>query len=126
MVEIGADGGQLNEIARFHLADIGVKAERSHALIAREKIVKIRNAGPGRRTVVGIAVIPAVDRGKVHNAAAGVKTLAGKIGAVAADLLKIVIGRIAEVGPFVGVGHGGIAVIGQKLGQGRTPLLKLK
>ena len=124
VVEVGTGGCQLDKIPRLHLRNVGIDAVGAGARIAQEEVVKVLHTGPGRGAILQAAVVPAEDRGIVHDAAAGVQALAGEVGAVAAQLLKIIIGRISVVGPSVGVGDGCRAIIIEdfiRRGQGRPP-----
>ena len=72
----------LDKIARQRFIKRLEAAVGPCALIGREEAREILDACPGGRTVVQRAIIPAVVRGKVHDAGAGVKDLGGEVGAV--------------------------------------------
>ena len=99
---------QLDHIAQHGAAEIlrDLCHRTERRLWAGKKIVQILHASPGRRLVVGIDIVPAVDRRIVHHTGTGVDALRREIGAVAAQLLIIVEPRIAAVGPVTGVQHG--------------------
>lgn len=77
---------QLDHIAQHGAAEIlrDLRHRTERRLRAGKKIVQILHAGPGRRLVVGIDIVPAVDRRIVHHTGAGVDALRREVGAVAA------------------------------------------
>lgn len=85
----------------------------------------IAEARPGWGPVCGVDVIPAELRGEIHNASACVQALGRKIGAVAANLTKIVEGWITGIGPFVGIGNRRTAVIWEQLDHAASPPFSL-
>ena len=86
--------------------------KRTRAFVVREKAIEIFDARPRRRSVVGADIIPPHDGGIVHDVAARVHALRGKIGAIAAEAAEIIISGVASVRPFAGVLHRRFAVIG--------------
>ena len=104
---------ELDKVTRLQLTQRGRNPKGSRARrLTGDKVKKILHTGPGRGLVVGIPVKPAVDWVEVHHARSGVQALGGKIGTVAADLLVVIEIRISSVGPLMGIGHSGTAVIG--------------
>lgn len=83
------------------------------------------NPCPRWRTVGGIDVIPAILRSKIHDSGSGIEALRCEIGAVAANLTEIIEGRIAAVGPLMGVGHCRPAVIWEQLNHTTSPPFRL-
>ena len=103
---------QLHEIARLHFVNICFDTKRARTGVLRKEIVKIFDPRPRRRALFGIYVVPAVDRGEIHYAAAGIQALGGKVCTVSADILKVKKCGISEICPPVGVGDRALAVIG--------------
>lgn len=104
---------ELNEIAWLQLLQRCRDTERAWVLrLSGLKIEEVLHAGPRRSFVIGVYVVPAKGGRKIHNTGARIETLGGKIGAIAANFLVIIIGRIAAKSPLMGIGHGSGAVIG--------------
>lgn len=70
-----------------------------------QKVIKIRHSRPRGGFLVGVDVVPAKGGRVVHHAYPRVEALGGEIGAVAAQVFIVVVGRIPTIGPPVGVGH---------------------
>ena len=113
---------ELDKIAGPQKVHVHLDAHRAvRGLGPGHKVPKKLHPRPGGRTVIGINVIPAEFRGEIHDASARIQALGREIGTVAADLAEIIEGRIAGVGPFVGVGHRRPAVVWEQLNHAASP-----
>ena len=86
-----------------------------------EESEQVLHPGPGGGPVPDRAVVPAEGGGEVHHPRPGIQTLGGKVGAVAPQGVKVIVGGISAMGPAAGIADRRLAVIGQKFRQ--TPLL---
>ena len=117
---------ELNEIAGAQKIHVNLNTHRAvSGLGPRHKVPEKLYARPGWGPVCGVDVIPAELRGEIHNASACVQALGRKIGAVAANLTKIVEGWITGIGPFVGIGNRRTAVIWEQLDHAASPPFSL-
>lgn len=112
VIKIPRRSPELHQIPDFELSQRHFFRKRTRAFVVREKAIEIFDARPRRRSVVGADIIPPHDGGIVHDVAARVHALRGKIGAIAAEAAEIIISGVASVRPFAGVLHRRFAVIG--------------
>ena len=114
VVKIARGAPELHNIADFQPIEWYFLGKRAcAAVVAYEKVVEVFHARPRGRSVVDGAIKPTEGGGKVHDARARIDALRGKVGAVAADGVKIVIVGVSSVCPAPGVLHRGNSVIGK-------------
>ena len=74
-------------------------------LFSGQIIVQVLHTCPCRRFAVGIDIVPAEIRRKVHNPAARKQALGGKVCTVSSDLFVVIEPRISAISPCVRIFH---------------------
>ena len=114
---------ELDEVAGAQEIHVHLDAHRAvGGLGPGHEVPEKLHPRPGWRTVGGVDIVPAEFRREVHDPGAGIQALGRKVGAVPADLTEIIEGRVAGVGPFVGISHRRPAVIREQLDHAASPL----
>ena len=105
--------GKLDEITRRRVRDGYIPSERACSAVRfperrslRNKVMKVRDSCPCRRTVCLRNIVPAEIAGVVHGTASCKQCLRCKIGTVPTLPRKIDEQRVARKRPRLGVGHG--------------------
>lgn len=111
VVKVARRKPELYYIPDFQFFKRRFLCEGTQTLVIDQKVIQIFDARPGRRSVVYRAVVPAESRSKVHYPRAGVNALRGKVCAVAADVLKVIIFGVASERPLSRVRRGCLSVI---------------
>ena len=124
MPEIRSVERQLDQIAGVQIRQFAGAGSRPCGLLFPcQKIVKIRHTGPGRGLLVGVNIIPAEGRRKIHDAASYVNALGGKVGTVAPKIFVVIKGGVPALGPTVSIQYGGPPVIERKVHRRTPPFL---
>jgi hypothetical protein len=127
MAEAVATKVQLDEVARLGKLEGQLAAVGALTAVIHKELIEIFNARPGRAAGLKRVIIPTGVKGVVHDGGAGVKTLGGEVGAIAAEGGKIVVEGVSGKRPFVRVGYCSGAVIGHgDHGLGLLFVLKIK
>lgn len=86
---------ELRYVSRLHLFHWHLHAHWARPRFAHKKAVQKLHARPRRRAAVRTVIVPAERRLRVHYAAARVYALRREVGAVPAQLVEVIVVRVA-------------------------------
>lgn len=111
VIEPTARVHKLNDIPAPELRKRRFLGVNSRSAVGEQEFAQKIHTRPRGSAVVGINIVPPVLLREVHHIAARVHALRDKIGAVSADILKVVEARISRERPVQGVAHRRAAVV---------------